>query len=170
MALLRGLRQRAAVVIVGLLTVGLMAGCASSSPAATSGAAPTPAASAPAATTSAAPSPSPGSPPAYCAEAGQLEASLRALASTDVIGGGLDAVKAGLTKVEADLAAFAAAAQAQFGPQVTALRNALTGMLAALRAAQADLNSSTVTAVLVAGASVASAYGALRDTIAKGCG
>jgi hypothetical protein len=124
----------------------------------------------PAATSGVAPSPSPGSPPAYCAAASQLEASLRGLASTDVIGGGLDAVKAGLTKVQADLAAFSAAAQAQFGPQVTALRKALAGMLTALQAAQANLNSSTVTALLVAGASVASAYGALRDTIAKGCG
>ena len=143
----------------------LVAGCSSSG----NNPAPTPAPGASTAATSPGSGGASTGTPAYCDAANKLKASVGALGSLSV-SSSLTDVQTAIDNIQTSLTEFQTAAKSQFGPQVQQMRTALNNVTAAIRAAGASPNSSSITAIGSSAASVVAAYTALQQAIGSRCG
>ncbi|HKD98061.1 MAG TPA: hypothetical protein VKB69_10715 [Micromonosporaceae bacterium] len=143
-----------------MIAVALAAGCSSGSNSSPS----TPA------TPPSTPSPTATATGAVCAAASDLKTAVNRLASINVASGGLSSVQAALADVSAKLDAFQAAAHNDFGPQVSAMRNALSKLRTALASASGSPSVSTIAGVATSVGDVVASYNSLRASVATVCG
>ncbi len=85
------------------------------------------------------------SKPGYCSAVSNLKSSIKALPSTDVVSGGLNALQASVSKVQTDAQAVINAAQSDFPSESSALKSSVT----ALTDTAKQLKSGPSTATLV---------------------
>lgn len=107
--------------------------------------------------------------PSYCADQAKLQSEVKQLASVDVVNGGLDAVKAQLTKIESSAQALADSAKKDFPTQT----DALTSSVNALKTSSSGI-SGTPSAAAIAGvaanvAAVVQAVKGFTDAVASKC-
>jgi hypothetical protein len=157
------------LLVALVLAATLIAGCSSNgTPAPTTTPTPAPGASTAPATPGGSGGASSGTP-AFCDAANKLRASVGALGSLSV-NSSLTDVQTTIDNIQTSLTQFQAAAKSQFAPQVQQMRTALNNVTAAIRAAGASPNSSSITAIGSAAASVVAAYTALQQAIGTRCG
>lgn len=68
------------------------------------------------------------SKPSYCSSLSNLEASIKALPSTDVVTGGTNAIKSALTKVQSDANAVVSSAKNDFPNETSALKSSVDAL------------------------------------------
>lgn len=145
-----------------LLLAGLVGGCASTK---------TEAGSSPSASSvSGPPAPSASGSAAFCPAADDLKTSVSDLRNINVVSGGVAAIQQAIAKIQTNLNAFQAAAQSQFGPEITQLRTSLSGVQTALQSAKGNLNISSITAIATSVAGVVGSYNTLHSAISSRCG
>jgi hypothetical protein len=109
------------------------------------------------------------STPAYCTAGSQLKTSIHDLGNVDVTKNGLGSLKTALGKVQADAKTFASEAKSAFAPQARALRNSLSGLQAALKAAQAQPSLAAVQAIVSSATQVKNSGSSLQKAISGKC-
>ena len=87
-----------------------------------------------------------------------------------MLSGGLSGIQTKVTTVQTNLTAFQQSARGQFGPQVSAMRGALSALKSGVSAAVANPGVSTIAAVAKDVAAVVSTYKALATAIKTSCG
>jgi hypothetical protein len=68
------------------------------------------------------------SKPSYCSSLSSLEASIKALPSTDVVAGGSNALKSALSKVQSDANAVVSSAKNDFPNETSALKSSVDAL------------------------------------------
>ena len=107
------------------------------------------------------------SKPAYCTAASQLKTSVHNLGNITINIHDLSSVTTAVSKVSSDAATFASEAKSAYPSQTTALKNSLTSLEAAIKAAQAQPSLTTIAAVVPAVTQVKTSAGNLQSA-AKG--
>jgi hypothetical protein len=161
----------AVLVFLGLL----ISGCSTaatvqsnpSAPAYPSGAASAPVSEPASAPTSTGPT---ASATELCADAATLKSSISDLASVNVLSGGLSGIQTKVTTIQTNLTALQQSAQGQFGPEISAMRGAVSTLRSGVSAATANPGISTIAAVAKDVAAVVSTYKALDTAVRTTCG
>ena len=109
------------------------------------------------------------STPAYCTAGSQLKTSVHDLGNVDLTKNGLGSLKTALGKVQASAKTFASEAKSAFAPQATALRNSLSGLQAAIKAAQGQPSLTAVQAIVSSVTQVKTSAGNLQKAISGKC-
>jgi hypothetical protein len=109
------------------------------------------------------------STPAYCTAGSQLKTSVHDLGNVDVTKNGLGSMKTALGKVQASAKTFASEAKSAFAPQATALRNSLSGLQAAIKAAQGQPSLTAVQAIVSSLTQVKTSASSLQHAISGKC-
>jgi hypothetical protein len=107
------------------------------------------------------------SKPAYCTAASQLKTSVHNLGNITINIHDLSSVTTAVSKVSSDAATFASEAKSAYPSQTTALKNSLTGLETAIKAAKAQPSLTTIAAVVSAVTQVKTSAGNLQSA-AKG--
>ena len=107
------------------------------------------------------------SKPTYCTAASQLKTSVHNLGNITINIHDLSSVNTAVSKVSSDAATFASEAKSAYPSQTTALKNSLTSLAAAIKAAQAQPSLTTIAAVVPAVTQVKTSAGNLQGA-AKG--
>lgn len=152
------------LVPVLLISSALLAGCSAADVAAP--------ARGPSAVASTEPTTAPTAEPSsanLCEAWSDLTTSITDLRSINIVSGGVGAVQTAVNNIQAKLDAFQASARTEFGPQVTAMRTALTTTGDAAQAAVASPGAATVLPVVTGIASVVTAYNGLKTAVSSRC-
>ena len=107
------------------------------------------------------------SKPAYCTAASQLKTSVQNLGNITINIHDLSSVNTAVSKVSKAAKTFASEAKSAYPSQTTALKNSLTSLETAIKAAQAQPSLTTIAAVVPAVKQVKTSAGSLQSA-AKG--
>jgi hypothetical protein len=145
-----------------VLSLGLLAGCAATTTTATQ---------APAMRTGApsAPGGAASASDDVCAASANLKASVSDL-TTLTMSDGLPGVQTKVQAIQTNLDAFQAAAKSEYGPQVAALRSALTNLQSALGALGASPGMAALAGVVPQVTAVITAWNGLQQAVSTRCG
>ncbi len=109
------------------------------------------------------------SKPAYCTAETNLKTSVQSLGDVSVTQNGLSSLQTAVSDVKTNAQKFADEAKTTFSPQTTALKNALSSLGDALKAAQASPSLATVQAVGTAVKAVSTAATNLETAVSGKC-
>jgi hypothetical protein len=109
------------------------------------------------------------SKPAYCTTAGQLKTSVHNLADVKVATDGLSSLQTALGKVQASANTFAADAKSAYPSQTTALKNSLSSLDTAIKAAEGQPPLTAAAAVVPAVTQVKTSASNLQSAVKGKC-
>jgi hypothetical protein len=109
------------------------------------------------------------SKPAYCADRENLQQSINALTHVDLKEGGVAALQTQLREVEGDAKALAASAQAEFGPQATALKSSVSTLAGTVEKAVSSPSAESFAAVANNLSQAKTAFDDLSGAVSSKC-
>ena len=109
------------------------------------------------------------SKPAYCTAASQLKTSVHNLGNITVNVHDLGSVNTAVSKISSDAKTFASEAKSAYPSQTTALRTSLSGLQAAIKAAQGQPSLTTVAAIVSAVMQVKTSASNLQNAASGKC-
>ena len=109
------------------------------------------------------------SKPAYCTDASQLKSSVSALGDVDVAKNGVSALTSALDMVKTDATTLSTDAKTAFGPQTTALKNALSGLDTAIQTAKGQSVLAAAQAIVPAVSQVKTTASDLQNAVSGKC-
>jgi hypothetical protein len=107
--------------------------------------------------------------PAYCNDRENLQQSIEALTRVDLKEGGVAALQTQLREVEGDAKALAASAQAEFGPQATALKSSVSALAATVDKAVSNPSAEGFAAVAGQASKAKAAFDDLSGAVGSKC-
>lgn len=105
-----------------------------------------------------------------CTAWSDLKTSVANLKKIDVVSGGTNAIQTAMQDVQAKFDTFHAAARTDFGPQATAMSDALSTAQTALQNAAASPGIGTIGALATSVSGVISAFNSLQTAVSSRCG
>jgi predicted PurR-regulated permease PerM len=84
------------------------------------------------------------SKPGYCSAVSNLESSIKAIPSTNIVATGLNGLKSSLTKVQSDAQTAISAAQSDFPNETSALKSAVDTLETTVRQAASSPSAATL--------------------------
>jgi len=109
------------------------------------------------------------SKPSYCSAVSSLEASVKALPSTNVVKNGTDALKSALTKVESDAQAVVSSAKNDFPNETAALKSSVDALSSTAKQLTSSPSAATIVQVPAQVAAVANAAKSLSSATSSKC-
>jgi hypothetical protein len=109
------------------------------------------------------------SKPSYCSAVSNLEASVKALPSTNVVKNGTDALKSALTKVENDAQAVVSSAKNDFPNETAALKSSVDALSSTAKQLTSSPSAATIVQVPAQVAAVANAAKSLSSATSSKC-
>jgi hypothetical protein len=109
------------------------------------------------------------SKPAYCTAASQLKTSVHNLGNVYVAQNGLSSLQTALSKVQASATTFAADAKSAYPSQTTALKNSLSSLDTAIKAAEGQPPLTAAAAVVPAVTQVKTSASNLQSAVKGKC-
>jgi hypothetical protein len=109
------------------------------------------------------------SKPAYCTAASQLKTSVHNLGNVHVAQNGLSSLQTALSKVQASATTFAADAKSAYPSQTTALKNSLSSLDTAIKAAEGQPPLTAAAAVVPAVTQVKTSASNLQSAVKGKC-
>jgi len=109
------------------------------------------------------------SKPSYCSAVSSLEASVKALPSTNVVKNGTDALKSALTKVESDAQAVVSSAKNDFPNETAALKSSVDALSSTVKQLTSSPSAAAIVQVPGQVAAVANAAKGLSSATSSKC-
>jgi len=109
------------------------------------------------------------SKPSYCSAVSNLESSIKALPSTNVVATGLNGLKSAVAKVQSDAQTAINAAKSDFPTETTAVKNSIDGLSTTVKQAASSPTPATIAQIPGEVSAVVSAVNSFQSATKSKC-